>query len=864
MPTVTAAVTASADDGTYSTFNTTRGTESWSNGSQFLRFQSVAVPVPRRCVVDSATLTLTGSILAGSTPTVNWYAQKGNSLALTSAADASARPKTAAAATVAYPAGLLGANYTNSVLAPIAEALADSRWTVGGAVTLFGVQQSVTIGLTPMSYYTYDSGVLTSAAQKPILTIVWHPAGDAAPGSPTCTIGVRTGRKNARGGVSGVLSVAVFARTGRKNGRGTSAGITGLTGVRAGRSGRKGAVSGGPSLVRSTGTGRAGRRGGTAGAVGFMGVSPTARPARRGATPTGAPRITGQVTGRKVVTRAAGAGRAVLVGTLSGDNRRQGRVLAAPVVCTGQARGAASWRGAVASAVRLTGVRAGRKSHSAGAPGSVTLGGKVTGRPAHHSSTTGSSRTLAAVRGLTRRTGPVQGHPVLTGSVSGRATRSGTVHGAPGSRNALAGVTYRAGGSTGAALVHGWISDSDARYGVVEGPLGVAGHLFGAARRSGQVHGSPVIAGQRRGLAGRAGRYTRGWLPPTAVTTGQSARTASVGGLAATPAGATLGRPRRAGAAAGVIPPIAARVTGQPRRSGSTTGATLEPVARPLSGLAGRSGEVHGWAPPPGRGAGTLTGQAGRWGVSVCVSGTPSGLAAGTAHKRARTTRFFVEFSTGHLIGRAGRASAFPGVFAVAGTASGRPHKAARLTPVRTLITAALTASRSGASTVRGTVVIGGAVRALRAVGGRVSGTLRLSGNLAAAAHRQGVCAGVLHAATHITRGRHGGQGAAAGSYFTQSRLDTPRDFKGATAGSAVLHGRYTGTRQAPMEVPHTVYRVPAPITVPVVPATVTRTNVVTVTPAQPVFTPRPATPVQAVPATVTAKPIKRGVVTRG
>ena len=66
------------------------------------------------------------------------------------------------------------------------------------------------------------------------------------------------------------------------------------------------------------------------------------------------------------------------------------------------------------------------------------------------------------------------------------------------------------------------------------------------------------------------------------------------------------------------------------------------------------------------------------------------------------------------------------------------------------------------------------------------------------------------------------------------------------------------------MEVPHTVYRVPAPITVPVVEATVVRTNTVTVEPVAPAYVPRPATASPAVPATVRQDPIERGVITRG
>jgi len=796
VPTTQVYLNAGTDDGAYtaSALTTTRSTENWNNGSQFWRFQFVAVPQASRRVIVSATLSLTPSGTTRETTTTTITAQPGASGAITSGADATARPRTTDTASHTWDATTSGTEIAD-VTAPVREALEAPSWTPGSALTLFAVRTATTGGgwfIGPFTFYTRDHST-APATVKPILTINYQPAGSSA-GTAAIT-GARSAAKNARGAVSGSVRLTGI-RQGRKGGRGTRTGsvaltgaITGratrrassirvatITGARTGRTARRGALTGiarilAAFVVRPT---RTGRVTGTAAAAGTVG----GRAGRR-VTLTHTVGLTGSAQVTTLRAGTAGSGSTALTGVRRGESRRHGRTLG-PVVFTGARTGRPARGGAVAGGLSGAGVARGRRGGSGRAEGTPRYTGVASGRARHATRITGAL-DVAGANTATR----AQAEDIAF-LVPLRSSFTQTAH------------TTRGGGFavTTRLNVRGFLANVDTRAGIVEGDLRIGGHAEdGVTGRKGSLadpaHRVRVLGANRRGLAGRAG-VTAKWLPSLAVTT-----------------------------------------TGQATRSGALTG-QLGEIDATSTGLTGRSGEAQGRASLiPGEGAGTLTGQAGRGGVSVSTSGAPTGLTA-AAPARVGGYAWYTRLYTRYVHGvRTERRSSIHGTVALSGAVSTTATRAASATghaarlggrvnvnPHRTgatagqtAITGRFTASRSDAAVPEpGTLSIGGAVRGgVHREGGQVSGSLRFLGDLAAATTKQGGATGTPAAKTiGVGAGRHGGQGTTRGGFRIQGAVQVPVDFSGGVAGAATLRGRFTYTTRAPLEVRHTIVRTPA------------------------------------------------------
>lgn len=826
MATTSTNVNVGTDDGSYaaSSLTTTRTTESWSNGSQFWRFQFVAVPPPNRCVIVSATLSLTPSVTTTRTSTTTIDAQPGASAAITSGADATARPRTDASVSIVWNASSSGAKVA-TVTGPVREALSAASWTPGSALTLFAERTADSGGIfsAQWSHYARDH-TTAAAASKPILTVVYQPAGSSTGAlSGTHTL---TGGKNARGAASAGTFGTSGSRAGRKQGRGTRTGTatvigaaTGkaarrgssiravtVTGARTARTARRGTLTGIVKVLAAL-VARTGRRGGViSGAVSITG-SAAGRAARRG-RPSGVAGLTGRAAARTVRAGTATPGTSGLAGTRSGVPARGGRVTG-PAVVTGSGRNAAAARrGAVAGGLRGAGEVRGRFGGSGRAEGETRLSGAVAGRAEHTGTVADTAQTIGAAAGIAERFTDLANLVPLRPSWRYTATtqRSGDSH-----------VTTR-------LRVQGFLADADHRAGMVEGDLVVAPHSETAITgRKGHLSDPAadlfLVGGNRRGRADRAGSSARQF---TAAGTSTTARA---------------------------------------RRDGATTGA-LEVSGATSSGLTGRSGEAQGRASLPWReGAGTLTGQAGRRGVCVNTTGTPSGLTTGAPARAGSYAWFTRLYTRAFHISRAGRSASTQGTVAAdpgtvfssvarAGSSRGSlPRAGGRLstsshrsgsTTGRTSIAGRSASTRSDAAVVAGNLGIDGAVRAGRAVGGRVTGVLRFTGDLAATTARTGPAAtGALTPRRSAVRGSHGGLGGVTGGYGNTGGVQAPVDFSGGVSGAATLRGHFTYTLRPPIEVRHVIVRA-APV----------QTVTVTVTP-----------PLATRVKTTTAK---RGTVTRG
>lgn len=794
MATATANVSVGTDDGAYTAtgLNTTRTTESWGNGSQFWRFQYLAVPQPTRCVIVSATLSLTPSVSTTRLSNTVITAQPGASAAISSGADATARDRTDASVVFSWNAGSSGAKLA-TITAVAREALSVASWTPGSALTLFAVRTSESGGglfSSSWSHYTRDH-TSAAATAKPILTVVYQPAGSFT-GTITHTHSIDAGKfvdEGAAPGAFGVTGAAAGRKTGAGNrtgtatltgtaaGRGTRQGATQrtltVTGARTWRTARAGRLTGLISLARNLLV-RPGRRGQTAGSLVLTGGA-AGRPGYRGISRAS----TGLIFHAQGSTVRAGGlprGTTALAGARRGLPDKDGQVLPGAVNLTGWGTVAGTARrGAVAGGVSGAGGVRGRPGGSGRTEGETLLSGAATGTRRHRGALTGTLSTTGQATATTGRQVELAFLVPLRPSWYYAATtsRGGEFH-----------VTTQ-------LYIRGYLADADHRAGMVEGHLVVGGATDEAVTgRKGHLSDPAydvfVLGGNRRGRAARGGRSTR-TLPAPQLTD----------------------------------------LIGEPARGGNTHGTALGGAVTD-TGLTGRSGEAHGRASLPGPGAGTLTGQAGRRGVSVSTTGTPSGLAAGDVHRRGGYEWFTRLYTRAVHISRAGRFASINGTVAAApgtvtasaaraGTSQGSiPRAGGRLvnlthrsgfTTGRSSIAGQTTSTRSDAAVVAaGALAVGGAARGVRAAGGQVSGGLRSVGNLAAATTRRSGCAGTFAGSGRADGGR-GGQGVIHGGASINGAVATPVDFSGGTHGAATLHGAFTYTTRPPADVPHTILR---------------------------------------------------------